>query len=89
VTPPASCAMHARLMPSSSLDRVAQTRTVTAGEPRRDLAARLRAPLCAPGGPLGQRSAEAQDPLPQKAKTLAAVFQRSSANVEGRNGSLS
>jgi hypothetical protein len=87
--PPASCAMHARLMPSYDLDRVAQTRTVTAGEPLRALAERLRAPLCEPGGTLGQRSAEAQDQLHQKAKTLAEVFQRSSSNVEGRNGYLS
>src|SRR5262244_3383265 len=32
---------------------------------------------------------EAQDPLHDEAKRLAAVFQRSSANVEGRNGYLS
>jgi uncharacterized protein YukE len=89
LTPPASFAMHAQLIPSYYLDRVAQTRTVTAGEPLRALAERLRAPLCEPGGTLGQRSAEAQDQLHQKAKTLADVFQRSSSNVEGRNGYLS
>jgi hypothetical protein len=71
------------------LDRVAQTRTVTEGEPLRELAERLRAPLCEPGGILSQMSAEAQDQLHQKAKTLADVFQRSSSNVEGRNGYLS
>jgi hypothetical protein len=87
--PPASFAMHARLIPSYYLDRVAQTRTVTAGEPLRELAERLRAPLGEPGGIFGQLSAEAQEQLHQKAKTLADVFQRSSANVEGRNGSLS
>ncbi len=87
--PPASFAMHARLIPSYYLDRVAQTRTVTEGEPLRELAERLRAPLCEPGGTLGQMSAEAQDQLHQKAKTLAEVFQRSSSNVEGRNGYLS
>jgi hypothetical protein len=89
LTPPASFAMHAQLIPSYYLDRVAQTRTVTAGEPLRELAERLRAPLSEPGGPLGQLSAEAQKQLHQKAKTLADVFQRSSSNVEGRNGYLS
>ena len=34
-------------------------------------------------------SPEVQDHLQQRAKTLAEVFQRSSANVEGRNGDLS
>ena len=32
---------------------------------------------------------EAQSQLKQQAKMLAEVFQRSSSNVEGRNGSLS
>lgn len=89
LTPPASFAMHAQLIPSYYLDRVAQTRTVTAGEPLRELAERLRAPLGEPGGTFGQLSAEAQEQLHQKAKTLADVFQRSSSNVEGRNGYLS
>jgi hypothetical protein len=35
LAPPASFAMPARLIPSYSLDRVASTRTVTAGEPLR------------------------------------------------------
>ena len=87
--PPASCARPARLMPASDRDRVAQTRTVTAGAPLRELAERLRAPLCEPGGTLGQRSAAAHDQLHQKAKPLAEGFQRSRAKVEGRNGSLS
>jgi hypothetical protein len=69
-----------------SLDRVAQTRTVTAGKPLRELAERLRAPLCETAGALSQMRPEVQDPLHHKAQTLAEVFQRSSANVEGRNG---
>ena len=81
--------MHARLMPSYDLDRVSHTRTVRAGEPLRELAERLRAPLFEPGGVLSQWPPEFQDQLQQKAKTLAEVFQRSSANVEGRNGYLS
>ena len=89
VTQPASFAMHAKLIPSFYLDRVAQTRTVRAGEPLRELAEQLRAPLCEPGGALSALSPEAQDQLHDEAKRLAAVFQRSSANVEGRNGSLS
>jgi hypothetical protein len=48
---PASFAIHAPLMPSCYLDRVASTRTVTQGEPLRALAERLRAPLFASGGP--------------------------------------
>ena len=89
LTPGTSFAMHAKLIPSFYLDRVAQTRTVRDGEPLRDLAERLRAPLFEPGGPLSALSSEAQDQLHDEAKRLAAVFQRSSANVEGRNGYLS
>jgi hypothetical protein len=89
LTQPASFAMHAKLIPSYYLDRVAQTRTVSDGEPLRELAERLRAPLCEPGGVLSELSQEAQDQLHETAKRLAAVFQRSSSNVEGRNGYLS
>ena len=89
LTPPASFAMHAKLIPAYYLDRVAHTRTVSDGEPLRELAERLRAPLCEPGGVLSALSQEAQDQLHETAKRLAAVFQRSSSNVEGRNGYLS
>ena len=86
---PASFAMHAKLIPSFYLDRIAQTRTVSDGQPLRELAARLRAPLFEPGGVLSELSPEAHDQLHNNAKRLAAVFQRSSSNVEGRNGYLS
>ncbi len=81
--------MPAHLIPALYLERVASTRTVTAGEPLRALAERLRTPLFAPGGALGALSPMAQNQLKHKAKTLAEVFQRSSSNVEGRNGYLS
>jgi hypothetical protein len=81
--------MHAKRIPAYYLDRVAQTRSVSAGEARRELAERLRTPLFEPGGALSQMSPEVQDQLQQRAKTLAEVFQRSSSNVEGRNGYLS
>ena len=89
LTPPVSFAMHAKLMPSSDLDRVAETRTVSDGAPLRALAERLRAPLFEPGGVLSALSPETQDQLHDEAKRLATVFQRSSSNVEGRNGYLS
>jgi Family of unknown function (DUF6399) len=89
LTPAASCARHAKLIPSLDLDRVAQTRTVSDGEPLRERAERLRTPLCAPGGALSALSPEAQDQLHHEAKRLATVFQRSRANVAGRNGSVS
>src|SRR6202008_2680914 len=89
VTPPVSFAMHAKLIPSYYLDRVAQTRNVSDSEPLRELAERLRASLFAPGGVLSALSSEAQDHLHDEAKRLAAVVQRSSANVEGRQGYLS
>jgi hypothetical protein len=89
LTPPASFAMHARLIPSYYLDRVAQTRTVGQGKALRELAIPLRTPLCEPGGAFSQLSPETQRDLQQQAKTLAEVFQRSSSNVEGRNGYLS
>jgi hypothetical protein len=81
--------MHAHLVPSYSLERVASTRTVTQGKPLRDLAERLRTPLCEPGGALAELSEAEQSALQQQAKELAEVFQRSSSNVEGRNGYLS
>jgi len=89
LTPPASFAMHAKLIPSYYLDRVAGTRTVSDGAPLRELAEQLRAPLVEPGGVLSALSPEAQHHLHDEAKRLAAVFQRSSSNVEGRNGYLS
>jgi hypothetical protein len=89
VTPPVSFAMHAKLIPSYYLDRVAETRTVSDGEPLRELAKRLRAPLFEPGGVLSALSPEAQTQLHDEAQRLATVFQRSSSNVEGRNGYLS
>ena len=89
VTPPVSFAMHAKLIPSYYLDRVAETRTVSDGEPLRELAERLRAPLLEPGGVLSVLSPETQNHLHDEAKRLATVFQRSSSNVEGRNGYLS
>jgi hypothetical protein len=46
-----SYAMHAHLMPSYDLDRVASTRPVPQGEPRCTLAERLRSPLLESGGP--------------------------------------
>ena len=89
LTPPVSFVMHAKLIPSYYLDRVAQTRSVEGGEPLRELAERLRAPLFEPGGVLWELSPETQEQLQNEAKRLAAVFQRSSSNVEGRNGYLS
>ena len=86
---PISFAMHAKLIPSYYLDRVAQRRTVQGGEALRELAERLRAPLFEPGGLLSALSAEAQTRLHDEAKRLATVFHRSSSNVEGRNGYLS
>jgi uncharacterized protein DUF6399 len=87
--PSQSFAMHARLIPSYYLDRVASTRTVAAGEPLRGLAERLRTPLFVPGGALGELSSMQQHQLKAQAATRAEVFQRSSSNVEGRHGYLS
>ena len=89
LAPPVSYAMHASLIPSFYLDRVTHTRTVSGGEPLRALAEGLRTSLFAPGGVLAELSPTAQSQLKQQAQTLAEVFQRSSSNVEGRNGYLS
>lgn len=51
--PPISFAMHAKLMPSYYLDRVAQTRSVEDGAALRDLAEQLRTPLFEPGASCG------------------------------------
>jgi hypothetical protein len=87
--PPLSFAMHAKLIPSYYLERVAERRSDRDGAPLRDLAEQLRTPLFAPGGALSTLSPYAQDSLHDEARRLAAVFQRSSSNVEGRNGYLS
>jgi Family of unknown function (DUF6399) len=89
LTPPVSFAMHAKLIPSYYLDRVAETRTVSDAEPLRERAERLRASLFEPSGVLSVLSPETQNQLHDEAKRLATVFQRSSSNVEGRNGYLS
>ena len=89
LSPPGSYAMHAHLIPACYLERVAQNRTVQAGEPLRELAGRLRTPLFEPGGVVAGLSAVQQSELMPQAKELAEVFQRSRSNVEGRNGYLS
>jgi hypothetical protein len=89
LTQPVSYAMHAYLIPSYYLERVAATRTMTAGEPLCARAERLRTPLFEPGGVLGALHTVEQNRLKTKAATLAEVFQRSSSNVEGRHGYLS
>jgi len=89
LAPPISFAMHAKLIPSYYLDRVARTRSVEGGEALRELAEQLRASLVEPGGILWALSPETRERLHHEAKRLAAVFQRSSSNVEGRNGYLS
>jgi hypothetical protein len=89
LAPPQSFAMHAHLIPSYYLERVASARIVTKGEPLRARAERLRTSLFEPDGTFGALSPVEQDELKSKAKTLAEVFQRSSSNVEGRNGYLS
>jgi hypothetical protein len=50
LAPPMSYALHAPLIPSCYLERVAQTRTVRAGESLRVRAERLRSPLFEAGG---------------------------------------
>ena len=85
----ASYAMHAHLIPSYSLERVASTRTVPQGEPLRALAERLRTPRFEPGGAWSHLPLAEQRQLKAEATKLADVFQRSSAKVEGRNGYLS
>lgn len=89
LAPPQSFAMHAHLIPSYYLDRVASTRTVREGEALHALAERLRTPLFVPGGALDGLPPVEQNRLKAQAATLAEVFQRSSSNVEGRNGYLS
>jgi hypothetical protein len=86
---PASYAMHAQLIPSYYLARVASTRRVTTGKTLHTLAERLRTPLFEPDGVFGTLNSVEQNTLKRAAAKLAEVFQRSSSNVEGRNGYLS
>ena len=89
LTQPESYAVHAHLLPSYYLERVAATRPMREGTPLRALAERIRTPRCVPGGALSALPPGEQDRLKHKAATLAEVLQRSSSNVEGRNGYLS
>jgi hypothetical protein len=89
LTPPVSYALHAHLIPSCSLERVAQTRPVSAGEPLRELAERLRSALLESGGAFAELREAEPSQLHQQAQELAEVFQRSRANGEGRHGYLS
>jgi hypothetical protein len=89
LAPPVSYAMHAQLIPAFSLDRVASTQTVTAGEPLRARAERLRRPLFESGGAWSHLSLAEQSQRQAEASKLADVCQRSSSNVEGCNGYLS
>ncbi|HEY5868725.1 MAG TPA: DUF6399 domain-containing protein, partial [Candidatus Tectomicrobia bacterium] len=84
-----SYAMHAHLIPSYYLERIAATKLIREGAPPRELAERIRTPLFAPGGALSALHLFEQGWLKQQAAKLAEVFQRSSSNVEGRNGYLS
>ena len=86
---PASYAMHAHLIPSYYLERIAATKLIREGAPLRELAERIRTPLFAPGGAFSALHPFEQGWLKQQAAKLAEVFQRSSSNVEGRNGYLS
>jgi len=86
---PVSYAMHAQLISSYSLERVASPQTGTPGEPLRALAEPLRTPLLASGGALEALSPAEQNQRKAQAATLAEGFQRSSSNVEGRHGDLS
>ena len=86
---PQSYAMHAHLIPSYYLDRVAATKPSSEGRALRERAERLRTSLFEPGGALGELNPGEQSRLKHKAMMLAEVFQRSSSNVEGRNGYLS
>jgi microcystin-dependent protein len=85
----ASSALHAPLMPSYSLDRVAATQPITQGESLRALAERIRPPLLQPNGALGALSPLEHNQLQHKAQALAAVCQRSSSTGAGRNGYVS
>jgi Family of unknown function (DUF6399) len=86
---PASYAMHAHLIPSYYLERVAATKLIHEDQALRELAERIRTPLFEPGGALSELHPLEQGSLKQRAAKLAEVFQRSSSNVEGRNGYLS
>jgi Family of unknown function (DUF6399) len=85
---PASYAMHAQLIPSYDLERIAATKTIREGTPLRALAERIREPLFESGGALSALHPVVQERLKHEAATLAEVFQRSSSTVEGRNGYL-
>jgi len=80
--------MHAHLIPSYYLERVAATKTIREGAPLRALVERIRTPLLEAGGAVSVLNPSEHGWLKQQAAKLADVFQRSSSNVEGRHGYL-
>src|SRR5205085_4757765 len=58
---PVSYVMHAQLIPSFYLERIARSQTVSHGKPLQALAIRLRTPLWEPGGALSQLCPETQN----------------------------
>ena len=66
---------NASLIPSCYLERVAQTRTVSGGEPLRELAERLRTPLFAPDGAFGALSPVEQHQLKERRNEALALHQ--------------
>src|SRR5262249_6102505 len=81
--------MHVHLIPSDYLERVAATKRINEGQALLEPAERIRTLLFDLGVALSELNPVEQGWLRQKAALLAAVFQRSSSSVEGRNGYLS
>ena len=63
LTPPASYAIHAHLIPSYDLERVASTKTIVEGQRLRALAERIRTSLFEPGRMLSELTPALRDRL--------------------------
>jgi hypothetical protein len=81
--------VHANLIPAAYLNRVAAKMNSTDAAPLKALSATLTAAAFKADGVLDQLTPEAKTSLSAECDRLAAIFQRSSSCVEGRNGVLS
>jgi hypothetical protein len=89
LAPAVQDAVGNRLIPACYLEEVVRKApTADARQALRSTIARLHTALDLPDSPLAALDAEERDTLDRVARECAQLFQRSSSNVEGRNGVL-
>ena len=90
LSPEVKDVMRRQLIPASYLEEIERKQpTAEAKAAVRTAFAELKAAVEAPNTPLSGLSPDAREQVQRAARECARIFQRSSSNVEGRNGVLS